>query len=199
MHTSASVSLRQHTSAYVTHIRMGQLAIELVDAYVSIRQHPSAFVSICHTHTHGPTRDRARRFICQHPSASVSIRQQTSAYVRNVRMGQLAIELVDGSFVLARHARLFRPPLLQLRCCVRHLRQHTSAYVSVCQHTSYSLAMLVCSARRCSNSAAASASCVSIRQHTSAYVNIRSIRQHTSVYVSIRQHTPAYVSIREHT
>ncbi len=60
---------------------------------------------------------------------------------------------------------------------------------------------------------------VSIRQHTSAYVSIRSnlissplptvkvpyIRQHTyisqdtSAYVSIRQHTPAYVSIRQHT
>jgi hypothetical protein len=51
--------------------------------------------------------------------------------------------------------------------------------------------------------------CVSIRQHTSAYV---SIRQHTfgsSVMVivfiapltcvSIRQHTTAYVSVRQHT
>jgi hypothetical protein len=34
--------------------------------------------------------------------------------------------------------------------------------------------------------------CVSIRQHTSAYV---SIRQHTSAYVSIRQHASAYVRI----
>ena len=38
--------------------------------------------------------------------------------------------------------------------------------------------------------------CVSIRQHTSAYV---SIRQHTSAHVSIRQHTSAHVSIRQHT
>jgi hypothetical protein len=55
--------------------------------------------------------------------------------------------------------------------------------------------------------------CVSIRQHTSAYV---SIRQHTSLstwkssrggysrlyqrlHLSIRQHTSAYVSIRQHT
>ena len=95
--------------------------------------------------------------------------------------------------------------------------QHTSAYVSIRQHT------------------------VSIRQHTSAYISIRSayvsIRQHKSdlmsassqrgqaaracrhprpppscsapacgpttpalaAYVSIRQHTSAYVSIREHT
>jgi hypothetical protein len=41
-----------------------------------------------------------------------------------------------------------------------------------------------------------SADCVSIRQHTSAYV---SIRQHTSAYVNIRQHMSAYVSIRQHT
>jgi hypothetical protein len=56
--------------------------------------------------------------------------------------------------------------------------------------------------------------CVSIRQHTPAYVSIRrhlgdgsvamlaayvSIRQHTPAYVSIRQHMPAYVSIRQHT
>jgi hypothetical protein len=62
-------------------------------------------------------------------------------------------------------------------------------------------------------------SCVSIRQHTSAYVSNVSIRRelrlqyicattccvrivmrlHTSAYVSIRQHTSAYVSIRQHT
>ncbi len=38
----------------------------------------------------------------------------------------------------------------------------------------------------------------SIRQHTSAYVNIRRrgivIRQHTSAYVSIRQHTSTYLA-----
>ncbi len=62
--------------------------------------------------------------------------------------------------------------------------------------------------------------CVSIRQHTSAYVSMRTpslakaltmsatdcaekvhisarIRQHTSAYVSIRQHTSAYVSMRQ--
>jgi hypothetical protein len=38
---------------------------------------------------------------------------------------------------------------------------------------------------------------VSIRQHTTAYVSIRST--HTPAYVSIRQHTSAYVSIRQHT
>ncbi len=52
------------------------------------------------------------------------------------------------------------------------MRQRTAAYGSVHQRT---------------------AVYVSIRQHTSAYV---SIRQHTSAYVNIRQHTSAYVSIR---
>jgi hypothetical protein len=54
--------------------------------------------------------------------------------------------------------------------------QHTSAYVSIRQHTaaSTSLGGLQLPAY------------VSIRQHASAYV---SIRQHTSGYVSIRQHT----------
>jgi hypothetical protein len=63
--------------------------------------------------------------------------------------------------------------------------QHTSAYVSRCQHTSAD---------------------VSIRQHTSAYVSRCqqtsadvSIRQQTSADVSRRQHTSADVSIRQHT
>jgi hypothetical protein len=40
---------------------------------------------------------------------------------------------------------------------------------------------------------------VSIYQHTSAYVAYVSIRQHTLAHVSIRQHTSAYVSTRQHT
>jgi hypothetical protein len=87
-----------------------------------------------------------------------------------------------------------------------HACQHTSAYVSIRQHTSVSETSSCLSAY------------ASIRQHTSAYVSIRnkfmpvSIRQHTPAYVSIRQrsclqcgesrlslHTPAYVSIRQHT
>jgi phosphoglycerate-specific signal transduction histidine kinase len=73
------------------------------------------------------------------------------------------------------------------------IRQHTSAYVGICQCQHVSIRQH------------ASAH-VSIRQHTSAYVSMRqhtsayvSIRQHTSAYVSIRQHTSAYVSIRQHT
>ncbi len=65
------------------------------------------------------------------------------------------------------------------------IRQHTSAYVSICQgHLKSAVATK------------AQPAYVSIRQHTSAYVRIR---QHTSAYVSIRQHTSAYVSIRQQT
>jgi hypothetical protein len=48
--TSASVSIRQHTSAYVS-IRMltaGTCNFSSTSAYVSIRQHTSAYVSIRH-------------------------------------------------------------------------------------------------------------------------------------------------------
>jgi hypothetical protein len=62
---------------------------------------------------------------------------------------------------------------------------HTSAYVSIRQHTSGLGGKLLST----------------IRQHTSAYV---SIRQHTSglggkLLSTIRPHTSAYVSIRQHT
>ncbi len=68
------------------------------------------------------------------------------------------------------------------------IRQRTSAYVSVRQHTG----KLLDGARK----PALSNAIVSIRQHTPAYA---SIRQHTPAFASIRQHTPAYVSIRQHT
>ena len=62
--------------------------------------------------------------------------------------------------------------LVRIRAKVRN-DLHTSAYVSIRQHTS-----------------AESPSYVSIRQHTSAYVSgITFIRQDTSGYVRIRQHT----------
>jgi hypothetical protein len=63
------------------------------------------------------------------------------------------------------------------------LRQHMSAYVSICQHTS---------ARQHTSAY------VSIRQHTSAYVSTAA-RQHTSAYVSICQYTSAYLSVCQHT
>jgi hypothetical protein len=87
------------------------------------------------------------------------------------------------------------------------LRQHTSAYASIRQHTYIAPAAghVVASNDRL---------CVSIRQHTPAYTSIRqhtymapgaghvvasndrlcvSMCQHTSAYASIHQHTSAYV------
>jgi hypothetical protein len=61
------------------------------------------------------------------------------------------------------------------------ITHHTSAYVSIRQHTSAELAGLV------------QVQPPHVRRYDPPYV---SIRQHTSAYVSIRQHTPAYVSIR---
>jgi hypothetical protein len=68
------------------------------------------------------------------------------------------------------------------------MRQHTSAYVSIRQHTSSNAVSLYQvfageGAAGALNSAFIAPAYVSIRQHTSAYV---SIRQHTSAYVSIR-------------
>jgi hypothetical protein len=113
-------------------------------------------------------------------------------------------------------------------CATLHvsIRPHTSACVSIRQHTSADTGALSCTHTTHTSLARAHTHthththttdflgpvskvfgescrwCVSIRQHTSAYV---SIRQHTSAYVfgescrwslvSIRQHTSAYVSI----
>ncbi len=110
----------------------------------------------------------------------------------------------------------------------RSIRQHTSAYVSMRQHTrsirqlkpayvrvpalveeavvNTSVRELDAPVPTCQHTSAY----VSIRQHTPAYASIAyanlmrpcppvSKRQHTSAYVSIRQHTSAYVSIRQHT
>ncbi len=78
--------------------------------------------------------------------------------------------------------------------CVVATRQHTSAYVSIRQHTSACV---------CPHTTASSLP-VSISQHTSAYV---SIRQHTSACVcphttasslpvSIRQHVCVFILLR---
>jgi hypothetical protein len=95
------------------------------------------------------------------------------------------------------------------------IRQHTPAYVSctpvrgiwrVCASYSRAREELVCQrsvplaasehSRRTETTGPPPAY-VSIRQHPSAYV---SIRQHSSAFVSIRQHTTsAYVCIRLHT
>ncbi len=90
------------------------------------------------------------------------------------------------------------------QCCLKALRapaasltcisQHTSAYVSIRQHTSAaSLTLSGLLSRMRLRPLNRSPTC--IRHHASAYV----IRQHTSAHVSICQHTSAYVSIRQHT
>ena len=67
-HKSAYISMRQHTSAYVS--------------IVSIRQHASEYVSICHllVHDAGVSIHLASTRMRQHPPAYISIRQHTSAY-----------------------------------------------------------------------------------------------------------------------
>jgi hypothetical protein len=71
------------------------------------------------------------------------------------------------------------------------IRQDTSGYVSIRQHTS--------ALRRTSSLCRRQVVSIRIRQHFQHFPAFVSIRQHTSAYVSIRQHTSAYVSIRHHT
>jgi hypothetical protein len=87
-HTSAYVSIRQHTPAYVS-IRQEAtwsqpIDIALCVAYVSIRQHTSAYVR------RQPGANRLisryaflyyRNHLCSRGQPHVSIRQHTSAYV----------------------------------------------------------------------------------------------------------------------
>jgi hypothetical protein len=85
--------------------------------------------------------------------------------------------------------------------------RHTSAYVSIRQHT---VGIREEAGARRRVRLWEPAACVSIRQHTSAFVSIlsayvrRRVRRRVQLwepaaYVSIRQHTSAYVSIRQHT
>jgi hypothetical protein len=139
-------------------------------AYVSMRQHTCRKAPHAHS-----ARSRASRIampacvrIRPHTSACVSIRQHTP------RMPTRAA------------APLASP-------CLRPACQHTAAYVSACQHTSAYVSAAAPLGSPCLLPTCPL--CVSIRQHTSAYVRMR---QDTSGYVRIRQHTSAYVSIRQH-
>ena len=69
-----------------------------------------------------------------------------------------------------------------------HRYLHTSAYVSIRQHTSADRIPTVATHRHLHSALVSGITCVSLLV---AYV---SIRQHTSAYVSIRQHTSADVS-----
>ncbi len=68
-------------------------------------------------------------------------------------------------------------PYVTIRHHTSHIREQTSAYVSIREWTTRTEASLASS-------------------HTSEYVRIGSIRQHASAYVSIS--SLAYVSIRQH-
>ncbi len=123
-------------------------------AYVSIRQHTSAYVSICqHTSAYVSKRHLQELSIRQHTSAYVSIRQHTSAYVsiRHLK------ELSGLETALHNHLHTLPPPLPvipprhpgplspvedvravrlgQHAHCPHLCLPHTSAYVSIRQHT----------------------------------------------------------------
>ncbi len=159
---SAYVSIRQHTSAYVSirHLRASAPTCSIrqhTSAYVSIRQHTSAYVTCVQV---------------LQPSAYVSIRQHTSAYVTCVQV------LQPSAYVSIR----------QHTSAYVSIRQHTSAYVSIRHLRSSAPALSLCSLPPSPAAVAApvprslpAPAYVSIRQHTSAYV---SIRQHTSACCS---------------
>jgi hypothetical protein len=78
-----------------------------------------------------------------------------------------------------------KKPAVRMRLHMSLIRQHTSAYVRVRQHTPEYVS------KRKKPAVRVRLHMSHIRRHTSAYA---SIRQHTSAYVSIRQHTPAYAT-----
>jgi hypothetical protein len=210
---TAYVSIRQHTSAYVS-IRQAVSSDTCIRRHTSaygIRKYTSAYVSMRQAvgATPLPSISMEQRALYIRPtSAYVRIRPHTSAYV--------AVESRDTSAL-----------------AYVSIRQQTSAYVSkgtsaLDEHggEGYSRRLMVCDDGTphvfgccCLILRDAApvlrqhpSAYISIRQHTSAYVCIRqqslilrdaapvlahNVRQHTSAYVSIRQLTPAYVSIRQ--
>jgi hypothetical protein len=165
-------------------------------AYVSIRQHTSAYVNIRqHTSDHTPQPGK-QRLRCHDLCSCTSKASKLSGKRSPPRPSASPSEVT--AYV--------------------GIRQHTSAYVSVCERAHrhghlrvHRLELLLLHGLREPEGRAY----VSIRQHTSAY---GSIRQHTAAYVNgpeglslalarlllhrlrfflcIRQHTSAYVSIR---
>ncbi len=128
-------------------------------AYVSIPQHTSGM----HTSAYLSMLTRATELYERALASQVCIRQHTSAYVRYAYVS------------IPQHADTRHGAV---RACARLPGMHTSAYVSIRQHTYVPTELYE----------RALASQVCIRLHTSAYV---SMRQHTSAYLSIPQHTYA--------
>jgi hypothetical protein len=189
---SAYVSIRQHTSAYVS-IR--------TSAYVSIRQHTSAYASIRqHTSARCPFIS-----IRQHTQACVSIRQHTSTYVSKVPVTPPCIcQHMSAYASICQHTSVTR----RFICLPSNLPASpydvTSMYVCVscvcvCHVCVCVLCVLLCASELCV--------CVCHYTHNThrehpLQTNIRtparipayvSIRQHTS---GIRQQTSAYKHLR---
>jgi hypothetical protein len=157
LHTSAYVSIRQHTSAYVHGcLDAGARTPRGLPAYVSIQQHTSrmpgrrstqaAWSSCIRQHTSAYVTDArmpdARRVVFLHTSAYVSIRQHTSAYVsirvsiRQLTSAYVSIHTPAARPKRRRHWMGARPPRRLVSSCAVSIRQHTSEYVSIRQHTS---------------------------------------------------------------
>ena len=134
-HTSACVSIRQHTSAYERH---GAPCITICrrSAYVSIRQHTSAYVSI-----RAPRRSMYRE-LSPDPLSCVS--NCTCVPAKQVRCvpvaGTMAPSRSSTSAAAKREPRsdMGRIFVTSLASAYVSIRQHTSAYVSIRQHTSAS-------------------------------------------------------------
>ena len=80
-HTSAYVSIRQHTSAYKRQHKSAYVSIQ-TSAYVSIRQHTSQKDVDCYSWTVTHTRQHTSAYVSIRQHTNVSINQHTSAYKR---------------------------------------------------------------------------------------------------------------------
>ncbi len=110
-HTSASVSIRQHTSVSIRQHTSVSIPAEGSSTPEGtappIRQHTSAYASI-----HSATERRCTRI--RHPASAYVMRQHTSAYVSACeRRRCLCLSEVRAAYV--------------------SIRPHTSAYVSACE------------------------------------------------------------------
>jgi hypothetical protein len=135
--TRASVSIRQHTSAYVIDTdALLPIQPQATQEHPSgIRQHTSAYVSIRHRHRRtladsatGDTREVCIRTYEVSHGCKRSM-QEKYAYLRMRCAREVCIRTYEVSLLYA----------------YVHIRQHASAYVSIRQHTP---------------------ACVSIREHT---------------------------------
>jgi hypothetical protein len=102
-------------------------------AYVSIRQHTSAYVSIRHILASTSTPVYANRWCTEHTSAHVSTRQHTSAYVsiRQPTSADVSRRQHTSADVSKRQHTSAYVSIRQHTSAYVSIRQHTSAYVSI--------------------------------------------------------------------